>query len=164
VSRGLTTGEVDLVRSMFGRAIAFEPVRLYQKRWWWFQPRRIVMAPDGNLWFPPKCPHWSEDFAQEHMSLRALFIHEMTHVWQHQSGMNLILKRGLFARYTYDDLGNGKTFHAYGVEQQAEIMRHYFLRTHGWTAPGAASLETYQNTVPFRREPAWQRHPRLVLS
>jgi len=161
--RRLTPGEIDLVRSVFGLAIDCGPVTLRQRRWWFLQPRKIVMAPDGHLWFPPGSPWWSEDFAAERMALQALLIHEMTHVWQHQQGVNLILKRFIWARYTYDDLGGGKTFADYGIEQQAEIMRHYFLALHGWTAPSSQPLDTYRRIVPFEPWHASRHHPRLRL-
>ena len=86
------------------------------------------MAPTGNIHFHPDSPLWSEDFSKERMSLQGLFIHEMTHVWQAQRGGPLYLPfmRHPFCRYSYA-LKPGKTFLDYGLEQQAEIVRHRFL-------------------------------------
>lgn len=50
----------------------------------------------------------------------------MVHVWQHQHGVFLPLARHPFCRYDYR-LEPGKAFAKYGVEQQAEIVRHVFL-------------------------------------
>lgn len=84
------------------------------------------MAPDGNLWFHPKSDLFCEDFCQTDLNLQGLFIHEMVHVWQHQKGVFLPLARHPFCRYDYH-IERGKKFTAYGIEQQAEIVRHVFL-------------------------------------
>jgi hypothetical protein len=58
--------------------------------------------------------------------MQAHFIHEMTHVWQHQSGINLLLRRLPFARYHYK-LADDRAFAAYGIEQQACIVADAFM-------------------------------------
>jgi len=95
-------------------------VKMIRRRWWPFQPRGIVMAPTGNIHFHPDSPLWSEDFSRERLSLQALFIHEMTHVWQAQTRgrFYLVLMRHPFCRYAYE-LEPGKQFGSYGLEQQA---------------------------------------------
>jgi hypothetical protein len=131
-SRPLTAGEIELARSIFGDAIDFDRVKLVRRRWWPFQPRGIVMAPTGNIHFHPDSPLWSEDFSKERMSLQGLFIHEMTHVWQAQTRgkFYLVLMRHPFCRYSYD-LVEGQPFDRYGLEQQAELIRHRFLADRG---------------------------------
>ncbi|HYC95393.1 MAG TPA: vgr related protein, partial [Sphingomicrobium sp.] len=84
-ARHLTSGEIELARSVFGDAIDYGRVRMVRRKWWPFQPKGIVMAPTGNIHFHPESPLWSEDFSKERLSLQGLFIHEMTHVWQTQS-------------------------------------------------------------------------------
>jgi hypothetical protein len=56
----------------------------------------------------------------------------MTHVWQAQKGgrFYLPLIRHPFCRYAYQ-LEPGKPFARYGIEQQAEIVRHRFLADRG---------------------------------
>jgi hypothetical protein len=131
-ARPLTDGEVELARTMFGDSIDYGPVRLVRRRWWPFQPKGIVMAPTGNIHFHPDSPHWSDDFSRERMALQGLFIHEMTHVWQAQSKgrFYLPLMRHPFCRYSYA-LQDGRPFDGYGLEQQAEIVRHRFLANRG---------------------------------
>ncbi len=130
--RPLTTGEIEIARSIFGDAIDYPKVRLFRGKWWPFQPRRSAMAPMGNIWFHPDGGGWSEDFSHEPLSQQAFFIHEMTHVWQAQRGgqFYLALMRHPFCRYAYR-LEPGKLFYRYGLEQQAEIVRHRFLTDHG---------------------------------
>ncbi len=134
----LTAGEIELARSVFGDAIDYGRVRLVRRKWWPFQPKGIVMAPTGNIHFHPDSPLWSEDFSKERLSLQGLFIHEMTHVWQAQTRgrFYLPLMRHPFCRYGYE-LVEGRPFDRYGLEQQAEIVRHRFLadRGHGSCAP-----------------------------
>jgi hypothetical protein len=134
IRRSLTAGEIDLARSVFGDAIDYERVRLVRGKWWLFQPRGIVMAPTGNIHFHPDSPLWSEDFSQERLSLQGLFIHEMTHVWQAQTKGRyyLVLMRHPFCRYDYR-LIEGRPFDRYGLEQQAELVRHRFMADRGQT-------------------------------
>ena len=131
-SRALTDGEIELACGLFGDAIDYARVRLVRRRWWPFQPKGIVMAPTGNIHFHPDSPLWSEDFSTERLALQGLFIHEMTHVWQAQSKgrFYLVLMRHPFCRYAYD-LVEGRPFDRYGLEQQAELVRHRFLADRG---------------------------------
>ena len=134
IRRSLTAGEIDLARSVFGDAIDYERVRLVRGKWWLFQPHGIVMAPTGNIHFHPASRLWSEDFSQERLSLQGLFIHEMTHVWQAQTKGRyyLVLMRHPFCRYDYR-LIEGRPFDRYGLEQQAELVRHRFMADRGQT-------------------------------
>lgn len=147
-SRPLTEGEIALARSIFGDAIDYARVKVHARKWWPFQFKRIALAPDGNLWFNPKGELYCDDFCDRGMARQGLFIHEMTHVWQHQQGVNLILKRHPFCRYDYA-LKPGWTLKRYGLEQQAEIVRHVFLLRAGERVPGAPSLDQYDGILPF---------------
>ena len=137
--RPLTPGEIALARSVFGGAIDYPPVRLVRRKWWPFQPRGVVMAPCGHIHFHPADPNWREDFSTAPLSLQGLFIHEMTHVWQAQTRgrFYLPLMRHPFCRYAYRFVP-GKPFDAYGLEQQAEIVRHAFLQKKGAKLANAA--------------------------
>ena len=148
IDRPLTHKERDLVASVFGRAIDCDPVRIRLKKWWPFQPRNVVMAPLGHMHFHPDGPHYREDFGEASLESQGLFIHEMVHVWQHQSGIFLPLRRHPFCRYTYA-LKPGLPFHRYGLEQQAEIVRHWFLIEQGRGLAGAPGAHAYRNLVPF---------------
>ena len=130
--RPLTPGEVEMARSIFGDALDYSKVRLFEGKWWPLQPKRSAMAPMGDIWFHPDGGGWSEDFSREPLSQQGFFIHELTHVWQTQKGgrFYLPLMRHPFCRYHYD-LKAGKPFGHYGLEQQAEIVRHRFLADRG---------------------------------
>jgi hypothetical protein len=147
-SRSLTIAEVALARSVFGDAIAYDRVTVHARKWWPFQHKRMAMAPDGNLWLAANGPLWCDDFCERSISAQGLFIHEMTHVWQHQAGVNLLLKRHPFCRYDYT-FKPGWTLRQYGIEQQAEIVRHAFMLQSGETVPGAPPLKAYRAILPF---------------
>jgi hypothetical protein len=146
--RGLTAAEHKLAQSVFGGAIDYDRVRLCNDKWVFFQPRRVVMAPRGHIHFHPKGTLYCADFCGESVTTQGLFIHEMTHVWQHQKGINLILRRHPFCRYDYT-LKPGWRLDRYGLEQQAEIVRHTFLLRQGREIPGAPPLKAYESLLPF---------------
>lgn len=148
-SRGLSSGEIALARSIFGDSIDYSKVKLVKGKWWPFHPRRAAMAPMGNIYFHPADGGWSEDFAKEPLGGQGFFIHEMTHVWQAQRGgpLYLPLMRHPFCRYAYE-MKPGRSFDRYGIEQQAELVRHRFLADRG------ASTEQVppHSLLPFGRE------------
>lgn len=150
-SRTLTSGEVALAATVFGTALDPAAVRLHRAKWFVFQPPRVTMAPDGHIWFHPNGTSWSSDFACELLPMRALLIHELVHCWQHQRGINLILRRPPFARYEYT-LRPGKPFGHYGIEQQACIVEDaYRLRGGGLPVYDAANYDAaaYAALIPF---------------
>lgn len=151
LSRLLTRGETALVRSVFGDAIDARPVRVHRRRWFPFQPRETIMAPQGHIHVHPRSSLWSDDFAAADTHLQGLFLHEMTHVWQAQQRGRwyLPLMRHPFCRYHYA-LRPGWPLERYGVEQQAEIVRHAFLLREGVPVRGAPGLEQYRSLLPFR--------------
>jgi hypothetical protein len=148
--RPLAAGETALVRAMFGDAIACGAVRLHRARWWPLQPAGVAMAPDGDIWFHPD-GLWSEDFSREPIAAQAFLIHEMTHVWQAQRGGRwfLPLARHPFCRYAYT-WKPGRPFARYGLEQQAEIVRHAFLLRRGVAVEGKPGVAAYDALLPFR--------------
>lgn len=149
-SRALTPAERAMVADMFGAAIDPEPVRMIRSRWWWFQPRNVVMAPRGNLHFHPDSELWHPCFAQGWLAAQGLFIHEMVHVWQHQAGINLLLRRMPFCRYDYA-LRPDAAWADYNIEQQAEIVRHAFLLRQGASWADAPPLADLERLIPFGR-------------
>jgi hypothetical protein len=130
----LTKGEIGLVERMFGASVNTALVTINARTWWPLQPKTVVMAPDGHIWCHPKGGLFCDDYSAAPLALQALFIHEMTHVWQHQSGIFLPLRRHPFCRYAYT-LQAGKPLRAYGLEQQAEILAHAYLALAGGGTP-----------------------------
>lgn len=149
IVRPLTAGERDIARAVFGDALDPEPVRLRRAKWFMFQPAWVTMAPDGDIWCHPNGGVWAEDFSTGPLWQRALFVHEMTHVWQHQSGINLILKRRPFTPYAYLPVTPGKPFALYGIEQQAVIVEDAYRLSQGGHVAGAPPEAAYRALIPF---------------
>lgn len=150
ISRPLTRDEATLARGMFGGAIDYDRVRVHNRSWWPLQPRGVTMAPDGDLWFHPRGGLFCADFCAQSLPLQAHFIHEMTHVWQAQRSGRwwLPLMRHPFCRYDYT-IVPGRPFARYGIEQQAEIVKHAFLLRRGRQVEGKPGLAVYEALLPF---------------
>ena len=149
-TRPLTPGERALAVTMFGAAIDYDAVTVRRRRWFPFQPRNTVMAPCGHVHFHPKSDLWRDDFAEAHVGLQGLFLHELTHVWQAQQRGRyyLPLMRHPFCRYHYT-IRPGWPLERYGLEQQAEIVRHAFLLRKRMKVAGAPPLEQFETILPF---------------
>jgi hypothetical protein len=151
-NRALTAAEIALSKTVFGNAIDYAAVDIRNRKWWWFQPANVTMAPRGNIHFHPKSDMFCSDFCGMPLGRQGLFIHEMVHVWQHQQGVNLLLRRHLFCRYSYS-IKPGWKLKDYGIEQQAEIVRHYFMLLQGKAVPGAPPIAVYRDILPFVNQP-----------
>lgn len=108
------------------------------------------MAPCGHIHFHPESPHYRDDFADAETALQGLFLHEMTHVWQTQRNgrFYLPLRRHPWCRYSYS-IRPGWSLDRYGIEQQAEIVRHAFLVRSGRVVPGVADPRVYDALLAF---------------
>ena len=139
-----------MVRGIFGTAIDPAPVRIRRKRWFPLQPRSTTMAPSGHLHFHPGSASYCDDFSKAGPELQGHFIHEMTHVWQAQQRgrLYLIFRRHPFCRYSYS-IKPGWQLERYGLEQQAEIVRHAFMLRKGWAVAGVADKRVYELLVDF---------------
>lgn len=133
---------------MFGDAIDLDRTRIAQRKWVFFQSRDTVMAPAGTIHFHPAGRRYRDDFGNAALVDQALFIHEMVHVWQHQRGICLPIARHPFCRYDYS-FRPGVPLERYGIEQQAEIVRHAFLLRAGATVIGAPPLAVYAGLLRF---------------
>lgn len=108
------------------------------------------MAPMGHLHFHPFSESYCDDFSQANIHRQGFFIHEMTHVWQAQTRGRwfLILCRMPWARYDYA-LRPDWPLVRYGIEQQAEIVRHAFLLRSGVRLAEASDPAAYELLVNF---------------
>ena len=108
------------------------------------------MAPCGHVHVHPESSLWSVDYSQERLGLQGLLMHELCHVWQAQQRGKyyLPLMRHPFCRYRYE-LEPGRPFDRYGLEQQAEIVRHAFLLRRGYPLDRAPPLDQIEQVLPF---------------
>ena len=148
--RPLAPGEVALARSVFGDALDYGPIRIKRRKFFPLQPRKVTMAPRGHIHFHPDGHVYCDDFSQARIHRQALFIHELTHVWQTQTlgEWYLVLRRHPWCRYDYS-LKPGWTLERYGIEQQAMIVQHAFMLRAGVRIAGAPPLTQYVSILPF---------------
>ena len=130
--RALTAGEITMARTVFADSIDYDTVRLRDENYVPWQGANYVMAPNGHIYFGENL-RGVLDWSLEDSNGQGLFIHEMTHVWQHQHGVNVLLvgayqqtKQFLVGdQYDYH-LEAGKTLKAFNIEQQGDIVRDYY--------------------------------------
>ena len=141
------------MREVFGTAIDTAKVTIRRRKWWWFQPRKVTMAPSGHLHFHPRGQSYCDDFSLAGPAAQAHFIHEMTHVWQTQTrGWWYVPLLGAVQRkYSYT-LKPGKPLTSYGIEQQAEIVAHAFMARRGWKVAGAPTPSVLEALLPFSHD------------
>lgn len=149
--RGLTAGETALARQAFGAALGLAAVRFLPSPWpfdrafvagRWFG-RDWVVWPSGTL---------PRDIAAAPLRLQATLIHELTHVWQAQQGVNLLtgkLRAGdRPSSYDYP-VGMDCAWGALNIEQQAMVVEDRFRLTRGQRTPGDRAF--YDRVCPIGR-------------
>lgn len=141
----------ELAKIIFGDSIDYSVVKIFNEKAYFFHPKNRAMAPDGNIYYHPKDKTYSDDFSKSDILVRGTFLHEMTHVWQHQQRINVRIKALLNRNYKYLPLKQGKSFRSYSIEQQGNIVRdYYFLKTINFRAKGNnTTLKEYEAILPF---------------
>lgn len=132
--RHLTEGEKEIARKVFKDSIDYDKVFIHKGEYLWLgmQDDTTAMTPEGEIYFPSKV--YKDDFSKSNAADKHFFIHEMTHVWQHQLGYNVKIK-GLILHpsckvkgcdpYNYS-LSDEKKLCDYNMEQQGDIIADYF--------------------------------------
>lgn len=131
--RHLTSGEIALARSVFGDAIDYTHIKIFNR------PYMMVtgghcggMAPNGSI-YVPEPGHRCDDYSAAPSHAQGFFLHEMTHVWQHQNGRDVRLEAlcAWISRYfdyqaTYPyELHDHTGFSDLCLEQQADAAKDY---------------------------------------
>jgi len=134
--RYLTENEIRLARTVFSDLIDYQKVIIMNQPYLPWQPVGVFMAPNGYIHV--KDANYSFDYAKENLSYQSVFIHELTHVYQHQQKINVLLKGALlqiayhlsfkkYNPYQYE-LTDNKAFFDYNIEQQGDIAKDIFLK------------------------------------
>lgn len=147
--RRLTAGEQALASEWFGAGLNPRRVRILAIPVW---NRAFVAGPRLVIW-PAVSARPDFSAADTPLRTQAVFMHELTHVWQAQNGVLLILAKlkagDSDASYAYD-LSVSPEFAAMNIEQQAMVVEHAFLASRGGRAPHPA--ESYAElSAPWRR-------------
>ena len=152
--RGLTAGERALCDEIFRGEVDPDPVRLFAIP----GPKQLMrpFVPGEVLWsgrYVIVFPAWEActDFAAAPLWSQARFVHELTHVWQAQRGVDM-LKAKLKAGYAYE-LAPGCRWEAFNIEQQAMIVEDAFRLSRGSRPryPQACPVAEYARVKPFGR-------------
>lgn len=135
--RRLTAAERSLAAEVFGTGLDASRVRILALPLW---NRAFVAGPGLIVWPARTAP---SDFADAPLGRQAIFVHELTHVWQAQNGVVLLLAKikagDSDAAYAYD-LEQGPEFMRLNIEQQAMVVEHAFLASRGGVTPHPAKL------------------------
>ncbi|MBD8008079.1 MULTISPECIES: hypothetical protein [Acinetobacter] len=134
--RSLTPGEISICQQVFGNLIDYSTVKVMNHPYLPWQSRHVIMAPSGYI--HARNLNYREDYSHESLAYQALFIHEMTHIYQYQQKINVVLKGALlqsayflslrkYNPYKYQFNPN-KSFSHYNIEQQGDIARDIFLK------------------------------------
>lgn len=158
--RPLTPAETELARSIYGNGLDYARIRLCGGTWW--LPRNgVAMAPCGHVHFPANA--FCADFSRQNPAVQAWLIHELAHVWQHQNGfpvwlggLKITLLGGYLNQRAYrlPDLARVPRFSRLNMEQQADLLRHFFLAHRHRDPRYQAQLPHYRRLLrPFFRHP-----------
>ena len=125
VTRGLTAGEITMLRSVFGASITYASVRVHNFKWAFFQPANTAMTPNGQIYFPAE--HYVADFSSTTLSKRAWFVHEGAHLYQHYGlRWNVVVRGAVDRNYSYTLSPTKKSLSDYGLEEMGDICADYY--------------------------------------
>jgi hypothetical protein len=135
--RPLGAAERALAAEVFGAGLDCGPMRVLALPVW---RRAFVAGPCLMVWPAASA---RADFSLAPLSAQAMFVHELAHLWQAQNGVGLLrakLRAGDgAAAYAYDRAGV-QDFAALNIEQQAMVIEHAFLASHGAKTPLPAHI------------------------
>lgn len=149
VIRALTDAERSLATGVFGDSLALDAIRFLPVPW----PLDRAFVP--GRWFGRDWIVWPKqtlpsDLNEAPLRLQALLIHELTHVWQAQQGVNLLtgkIRAGdRPASYQYP-VGTDCDWGRLNIEQQAMVVEHRFRLSRGETTPADAVF--YDRVCPI---------------
>ena len=145
--RRLTAAERALADEVFGAALDPARIRILALPVW---PRAFVAGARLIVWPARTLP---ADFGDAALHLQAVFIHELTHIWQAKTGVWLpwakLLAGDSAAAYAYDRAAR-PGFAELNIEQQAMVVQHAFLASRGAETPFPARLYA-EILEPWRR-------------
>lgn len=152
--RVLTVAEQALAEPVFGDSVNLASVRLLSSPWP-FDRAFVAGRWFGRDWIVWPGRTLPRDIAAAPLRLQAIFIHELTHVWQAQQGVNLLtgkLKAGdRTSSYDYP-LGMDCAWGDLNIEQQAMVVEHRFRLSRGGRTP--ADQAFYDRVCPINRPDA----------
>lgn len=147
IDRNLTAGEIALLKSVYGKLIAYSDVKVHNYRYIFFQPDDTAMTPNGEIYFPEA--HYVADFATTSLGKRAWFVHEGAHLYQYYELKWTVKVRGIIDRNYDYKLAPPKKFSQYGLEEMGDIAADYYTLREGGTITRPYNLSDYATLLPF---------------
>jgi hypothetical protein len=146
--RGLTPGEVAMLKSVFGNTIDYQAVWIHRGRWTMFQPFHTVMTPNGRMYWP-EC-EYEHDFSLVDLAKKAWFIHEGCHLYQYYKlRWNLIVRRCFESNYRYVLDPAKRKLSDYGMEEMGDIAADYYIMKQGYDPGRGYTMAQYQRLLPL---------------
>lgn len=140
---------------MFGDTVNLGLTRIHRGKYAFWQPDDTAMSPDGQVYFP--APIYQDDFSVNAGDMSFL-IHELTHVWQVQSGIWLKFRRLLQGGlYDYGRIGQARDIGTYTLEQQASIVADWYRVRHRLSPQHGSGTSADYGAVVRRAIPASRR-------
>jgi hypothetical protein len=151
IKRPLTPAEIDLAREAFGDGLRYDTIRILKAPW----PFDRAFVP--GRWFFREWVVWPratllDDMTDGPLSRQATLIHELTHVWQAQQGVNLLtgkIRAGDRPQSYEYPLGVDCLWDGLNIEQQAMVVEHRFRLSRGLKTP--ANKAFYDRVCPLGR-------------
>jgi len=147
--RNLTSGEIALAQLIFKNSIDYSKVKIFTGDYLPRQDPTTFVTPNGNIYAPRDV--YLPDYSLATTDFKKVFLHEMGHVWQYQSEVNVLVVAGSIhacayftkkapylyniheeKKYKYQIIPNlierlPKKLLDYNLESQAEILADYWL-------------------------------------
>ncbi|MAQ71755.1 MAG: hypothetical protein CL565_06135 [Alphaproteobacteria bacterium] len=150
--RYLTDGEINTLKTVFNDTLNYDSIKIFERSWFFgldglarkglsrigidVESYRIsnAIAPNGNIYLNNK--QLRNGDLSNNSSSSASLVHEATHVWQHQSGNDVLkdafeawLHTGRNYKLAYRvDVNENMDFSDYKIEQQAKIVENWHKR------------------------------------
>lgn len=119
--RKLTEDEIRWAREFFGDTIEYGDVNYFSRQMLGRDRDALAYHYRGNIY---EAGNW-DSIADSPASIANVFIHEMAHVWQYETGIipsTHYIKSERDKIYAFD-LNEYESFAEYGIEQQASIVQ-----------------------------------------
>ncbi|UXH76121.1 Rhs element Vgr protein [Roseateles amylovorans] len=150
--RPLSVGEIEICRKVFQAAVDYDKVWIHCHEFLPFdlQDDDTAMTPNGEIYFNYK--NFKEDFSKSTAGDQWWFVHEMTHVWQHQLGYWVMMRGAIRIGLSYKyELKKGKTLGDFNMEAQGNLIADYFVLKH-LGKPNAMANGNHQNDLALFEE------------
>jgi hypothetical protein len=136
--RGLSEAEIAIAREIFGDALDYSRIKLFDRLNYATIPAKLVLGfqgiaetPNGNIYYQDN-NYYSADMTHD-PEKSSILLHELAHAWQHQTRKQLLLlaiREYIDAGYDYKalydyDIIDSKNFSQMGIEQQASVIEDY---------------------------------------